>query len=178
MKHQEQTRTGRMLKIVQVLAWVVLMLYVAEAGAILISYTIACFNTEGTKNIYRGLNLCDLRQFSFWYYTGFVFLMVALPLMKSWICFLVIKTLSKFNLKNPFTMEVARRLEKICFGTLGTWFVTLLSTVYTGLLMKITGKTYGNWLSTEFIAMVGLLFIITTVFRRGVEIQSENELTV
>jgi hypothetical protein len=75
-------------------------------------------------------------------------------------------------------MEVARRLEKISFVALGTWVVTLLSNVYSSLLMKITGKLYGTWLSTEFIFMVGLLFIIATVFKRGVEIQSENELTV
>ncbi|HEV3222317.1 MAG TPA: DUF2975 domain-containing protein [Puia sp.] len=178
MKFKTQRSSEKLLKIMPVLAWVVLILYVAEAGAILISYTISCINPEGTKDFYMGLNLYDLRQFGFWYYTGFVFFMVALPLMKSWISFLVIKTLSKFNLKNPFSMEVARRLEKICFATLGTWFVTLLSNIYTSLLMKITGKLYGNWLSTEFIFMVGLLFIITTVFKRGVEIQSENELTV
>ena len=178
MKLKTQRSSEQLLKIMPILAWVVFIGFMVEAGAILFSYTVSCINPEGAKNLYNGLNLYDLRQFSFWYYTGFVFFMVALPLMKSWVSFLVIKTLSKFNLKNPFTMEVARRLEKISFVTLGTWFVTLLSNVYTSLLMKITGKLYGNWLSTEFIFMVGLLFIISTVFKRGVEIQSENELTV
>jgi hypothetical protein len=98
--------------------------------------------------------------------------------MKSWVSFLVIKTISKFNLRNPFTMEVARSLEKISFALLGIWFVTLLNNIYSSLLQKITGRPYGNWLSTEFIFMVGLLFIIATVFKRGVEIQSENDLTV
>ncbi len=178
MKLQTQSSSVKLLKIMPALTWIVLGLYVAEAGAILISYTISCINPEGAKNIYMGLNLYDLRQFSFWYYTGSVFFLVVLPLMKSWIAFLVVKTLSKFNLKNPFTMEVARRLDKICFFTLGTWFVTLLSNLYISLLMEITGKLYGNRLSTDFIFMVGLMFIISTVFRRGVEIQSENELTV
>jgi len=98
--------------------------------------------------------------------------------MKAWISFLVVKTLSKFNLQNPFTMEVAGRLEKISLFALATWFVTLLNNIYVSLIMKTTGKNAGNILSTEFIFMVGILFIITTVFRRGVEIQSENELTV
>jgi hypothetical protein len=75
-------------------------------------------------------------------------------------------------------MEVAGRLEKICLFALGTWFATLANNKYVSLLMKLTGKNSGNQLSTEFIFRIGLLFIITTVFRRGVEIQSENELTV
>ena len=178
MKLKTKRSSEKLLKIMPVLAWIVVMLYVAEAGAILISYTISCINPEGAKNIYMGLNLYDLRQVSIWYYTGSVFFMVALPLMKAWISFLVVKILSKFNLQNPFTMEVAGRLEKICFFALGTWFVTLLNNIYISLLTNITGKNSGNRLSTEFIFMVGLLFIITTVFKRGVEIQSENELTV
>jgi hypothetical protein len=178
MKLKTQRSSEQLLKIMPTLAWVIFIGYMIEAGAILVSYVISCVNPEGAKNLYMGLDLYSLRQSSFWEYSGYVFFMVALPIMKSCVAFQVIKTLSKFNLKNPFTMEVARRLEKISFVALGTWVVTLLSNVYTSLLMKITGKLYGTRLSTEFIFMVGLLFIIATVFKRGVEIQSENELTV
>ena len=178
MKLKTQRSSEQLLKIMPVLAWVVFVGYIIEAGAILISYAVSLVNPEGAKNLYMGLNMYNLRQFSFWYYTGSVFFLVALPVMKSWVSFLVIKTISKFNLRNPFTMEVARSLEKISFALLGIWFVTLLNNIYSSLLQKITGRPYGNWLSTEFIFMVGLLFIIATVFKRGVEIQSENDLTV
>ena len=42
----------------------------------------------------------------------------------------------------------------------------------------LTGELHGNWISGEFIFMVGLVFIISQVFKRGVEIQAENDLTV
>ncbi len=90
MKLKTQRSSEKLLKIMPFLAWIVLMLYMAEAGAILISYTISCTNPEGARNIYMGLNLYDLRQVSFWYYTGSVFFMVVLPLMKSWVSFLVV----------------------------------------------------------------------------------------
>jgi hypothetical protein len=178
MKIKTQRSAEKLLKIMPTLAWIVFFGFMIEAGAILVSYFISWSKPEGAKNLYNGLNLYDLRQFNFWYYTLSVSFLVALPIMKSWVSFQVIKTLSKFNLKNPFTMEVAMRLEKISLLTLGTWFVTLLSNILTSWLLKITGKLYGNWLSGEFIFMVGLLFIISTVFKRGVEIQSENDLTV
>jgi hypothetical protein len=98
--------------------------------------------------------------------------------MKSFVWFLVIKTLSKINLVNPFKMEVALTLEKISYVLFGTWIVGILSSAYTSRLLKITGELFGSWMTGEFIFMAGLVFIISQIFKRGVEIQSENELTV
>jgi hypothetical protein len=178
MKNKAQTRTGQILSVMLILAWVAFIGFFIEAGAILVSYIVSCSNPEGARNLYKGLNLYNLRQFSFWYYTLSVSFLVVLSLLKSLVSYLVIKTLSKFNMENPFTMGVAKRLEMISYVAFGTWLVTMLSDVYSGWLLKISGKLYGNWLSGEFIIVVGLLFIISQVFKRGVEIQSENDLTV
>ena len=178
MKSKTQTKTEQMLIVLHILAWLAFVGLMIECGAILISYTISCSNPAGAKNLYNGLNLYDLRQFNFWYYTGAVSYMVVLSILKALVSYQVIKILSKFNLKNPFSLEVAGRLEKISYIALGTWVVTLLSNVYIGWLQKITGKLYVTQLSGEFIFMVALVFVIAQVFKRGVEIQSENDLTV
>jgi hypothetical protein len=178
MKSKTQTKTEQMLIVLHILAWLAFVGLMIQCAAILISYTVSYSNPAGARNLYNGLNLYDLRQFNFWYYTGAVSYMVVLLVLKTLVVFQVIKILSKFNLKNPFTLEVAGRLEKISYIALGTWVVTLLSNVYLGWLQKITGKLFGNQLSGEFIFMVGLVFIIAQVFKRGVEIQSENDLTV
>jgi hypothetical protein len=178
MKNKEQTRTEQVLKVMTILAWVAFVGFVIEAGAILVSYIVSCINPEAAKNLYKGLDLYNLSQFNFAYYTLSVCFLVALPIMKSLVSYQVIKTLSQFNLKNPFTMEVAKRLEEISYTLFKTWLVVMLSNVYTGFLLKITGTLNGSWLSGEFIAMVGLVYVISQVFKRGVEIQSENELTV
>ncbi|RYY11044.1 MAG: DUF2975 domain-containing protein, partial [Chitinophagaceae bacterium] len=49
---------------------------------------------------------------------------------------------------------------------------------YTSWLLKKTGQLYGSLLSGEFIFMVGLVYIISKIFKRGVEIQTENDLTI
>jgi hypothetical protein len=178
MKSKTQTKTEQVLIVLHILAWLAFVGLMIEGGAILISYSISCSNPAGAKNLYNGLNLYDLRQFNFWYYTGAVSYMVVLLVLKALVSFQVIRILSKFNLKNPFTPEVAGRLEKISYIALGTWVVTMLSNIYLGWLQKTTGKLFGNQLSGEFIFMVALVFIIAQVFKRGVEIQSENDLTV
>jgi len=173
-----KTKTEQILEVMKILAWVAAIGYAIEAGVILISYGMSCVNPEGAKNLYKGLNFYDLMRFSFWHYTLSVSFMVLLSAMKSYVWFLVISTISKINLLNPFKMEVAQKLERISYVLFGTWLVAMLAGAQTAWVMQITGKLYGNWVSGEFIFIAGLVFIISQIFKRGIEIQSEIDLTV
>jgi hypothetical protein len=178
MDIKAKTRTEQILTVMQILAWVAFIGYMVEAGAILVSYGVTILNPDGAKNLYRGLNLNDLRVFNFWDYTHSVSFLVALSAMKSYVWYLVIKT--KIKLANPFTIEVTRILERISYVLFGIWLVGMLSNAHNGWLLKRTGELFESWNSGEFvfIFMAGLVFIISQIFKRGVEIQSENELTV
>lgn len=178
MEVKTNSRTGQILDIMYILAWVAFIGLMIEAGAILISYGVSCVNPEAARKLYKGLDLYPLRQYSFWHYTQSVSFLVALSAMKAFIFFMVIKTLSKVNLKNPFTIEVARIIEKISYVLLGTWIITILNNAQNGGLLKRTGIFIEDRDAGEFIFMAGLVFIISQVFRRGVELQSENDLTV
>jgi hypothetical protein len=178
MEIKTKSRTEQILTVMHILAWVAFIGFTIEAGAILVSFGVSCVNPEGAKNLYKGLNLYGLRQFNFWHYTLHVSFMVLLSILKSYVWFMVIKTVSKLNLTNPFKMEVANKLEKISYVLFGTWIVALLSITHSIWLLKITGEQPGNEVSGEFIFVAGLVFIISQVFKRGVEIQTENELTV
>lgn len=173
-----KAQTVQILTVMRILAWVAAVGFLIEAGAILVSFAVSCINPDAAGNLYKGFDLYNLRQFNFWYYVGSVSFLVALPAMKSFVWFLVIKVLSKINLMNPFKMEVAQILEKISYVLFGTWLVGMLSSAYAHWLLKITGELHGESVSGEFIFMAGLVFIISQIFKRGVEIQSENELTV
>jgi hypothetical protein len=104
--------------------------------------------------------------------------MIAVIVLEAYIAYLVIKVLSKIKLSNPFTLEVVNILEKISYFMFGTWMVAGLYYVYTKWLSKeITGLPE-NLVSGEFIFLAGIVFVFSQIFKRGVEIQSENELTV
>jgi hypothetical protein len=178
MEIRTKTKTEQILTVMLILTWVVFIGLMIQAGAILFTYGISCVNPEAGKNLYKGLNLYDLEQFNFWYYTLSVAFMVAISCMKAFMSFLVIKTLSKVNLANPFKIEVAQILERISYVQLGIWVVSLINNGYAYWLLEITGEQHGNEVSGEFLFVAGLVFIISQVFKRGVEIQSENELTV
>ena len=172
------TRTKQVLRVMYIVAWVVYIGVMIKAGAILISYGVSCVNPEASKNLYLGLNLYPLKQFSFFHYSISVFFMVAVLCMKAIILFLVIKALSKVNLVNPFTIEVARVLEKISYVLLVSWVISISNDMHIDWLTKQTGVVQPGRSTEEFIFMAGLVFIIAQIFRRGVEIQSENDLTI
>lgn len=178
MEVKTNSRTGQILDFMYILAWVAFIGLMIEAGAILISYGVSCVNPEAARNLYKGMDLYPLRHYSFWYYTQSVSLIFALSAMKSFILFLVIKTLSKVNLKSPFTIEVARTLEKISYVFFGTWIIAIINNAQNEGLLKRAGIFIEDRDAGEFLFMAGLVFIISQVFKRGVELQSENELTV
>ena len=174
----KKTRTFQILTIMHILAWVAFVGFMIEAGAVFVSYAVSIVKPETAMNLYKGLDLYSLRQFNGWHYTGAVSFIVALSLMKAYVSFLVIKTLSKMNLLNPFTMEVAKKMEKISYVLLEIWIVSMLKNAHTGWLLKTTGGLQGGWVNGDFIFMAALVFVLSQIFKRGVEIQSENELTV
>ncbi len=161
-----------------VLTWIAFIGLMIETGAILVSYVVSCFNPGAAKNLYKNLNLQELRAFSLGQYTMSVSFVLAISGMKAFVLFLVIKALSKVNLANPFTSEVARLLEKISYILLEIWIIVVLNNEHAGWLLKRTGITSESRSAEEFIFMAGLVFIISQIFKRGVEMQSENDLTV
>lgn len=173
-----KTRTESILTVMHVLAWIAFVGLMIEAGAKISYYGVSLLNQETTKKLYMGLDLYDLMKFSFGYYTLTAAFLIAISCLKAHIAYQVVKLLSKINLANPFTPEVATLMENISYTTFATWLVAM---VYNGLaegILRIAGNNQTQQISGEFIFMAGVVFVISQIFRRGIEIQTENELTV
>lgn len=173
-----KTRTEQILNVMRVLTWLAFIGYSIEAGTVLVSYVISYFNPEGSRDFYKGVDLFDLREVSFWFYTQVMSFMVVVSVMKAYVFFLVIKIFTKIDLNDPFKMDFALRLEKISYVLFGLSIVGMISRGHTGYLLDVTGVEYGLKFTGEFLFMAGLIFIISQIFKRGVELQSENDLTV
>lgn len=173
-----QLKTDKLLAFMHVLAWIVFIGLLIKTGAILFSYGISTASPQGAKNLYLGLNLYPLRQYSFWDYSTHLSLLVALVMLEAYIAYLVIRVLATIKLSHPFTIEVAQLLERISHFILGAWVLVLVYNAHTKWLAKRVEGMEINLISAEFIFLAGLVFIIAQVFKKGVEMQTENELTV
>lgn len=173
-----KTKTERILAVMNVLSWIVFIGLLIQGGAIMGSYFVSVANPEGAKNFYLGLDLFPLRKSNIWHYSIVVFSMITLLGFKAYTAYLVIRILSKINLANSFKISIAILIEKVSYVILGTWVVAMLANVYNEWLSKSGLSLQGNWNSGEFIFLAGVIFIIAQIFKKGIEIQSENELTI
>ena len=173
-----KTRTEQILSVLSIVAWIAFIGYAMEAGAELVIYIASGVTPEELGKLNNNLNVFHLRQWNVLYYSRFVLTPILLSLMKSYVWFLVIKILRKIKLLNPFTKEVAHKLERISYILFGIWIAGVVADAFSSWLFEIPGWHNGNSGTGAFLFMGGLVFIISQIFRRGVEIQSENDLTV
>jgi hypothetical protein len=173
-----KTKTEIILIITNILAWLAIAGFIIKAGAILISYGVSIGNPEGAKNLYMGMNLYNLRQFDFWHYTGVVVHMIIILGAEAYTAFLVTKVLSKIKMASPFTIEISKLLEKISYVILAIWAVAMLYNAHMQWLSKQVSGLQENLFSEESLFISGVVFVFAQIFKKGVELQSENELTV
>ncbi|MBI2417820.1 MAG: DUF2975 domain-containing protein [Ignavibacteriales bacterium] len=114
-------------------------------------------------------------------YTGIVynlfwniFIIVGIQILKKFLFTLTIGT--------PFTLENAKRLRMLAFMIiLVPLLLHIVCRLFINLTIPVTNgyiTIKGNWDTFEYIFIGGLVFIISEVFRKGVLLQEENNLTV
>ena len=88
----------------------------------------------------------------------------------------------KLNLVKPFSTEMAGLIEKISLEALSIAIVSVIADQYTKRLIQ-TGYDVSHieeyWDDiAAFLMMAAIVFVISQIFKKGIEIQNENDLTV
>ena len=172
------SNTKQVLRVLYFLTWIAFIAVSVKAGAIIISFVVSWMNPEAARDIYKGMDLHALKAFSTWHYSLAVAFMVVVLCLKATVLELAIKAMSKVNLANPFSSGVARIMEKISYTLLAASVIAILGNIHADWILKKTGLELEQSAGGEFLFVAGLVFVISQIFKRGVELQSENELTV
>jgi hypothetical protein len=160
------------------ISWVVFIGLLIQTGAIIISFSVSITNAEAAKDLFLGLDLYDLRLFSFRHYVIAVFLMINIVLLKAYAAYLSIKLLTKIKLSNPFKDKIASLIEKISYVVLVIGGTVIVASAQNDWLAKNGVHTPFHLDPGGILLLAGILFIVAHIFKRGVLIQSENELTI
>ena len=104
--------------------------------------------------------------------------MVVILVLEAMVAYVVARVLSKIKMANPFTIEVSKKLEKVSYLLLMTWVAAMFYNGHEQWLSKQIPGLQQNLISTEFLFLAGVIFVFAQIFKKGVEIQTENELTV
>lgn len=174
------TQPGLML--ITIVIWSIFIGLCIQAGAILFTFIYSLFNPIVAQNLYEGLNLSALMEQDIRHYIGLLSLIVAITGLKAYIFYLMIRIFLKINLTHPFSKEVSKLISKIGQVTVEIALFIIFTNAYVKWLSKrafdlpALGEYMGG--AFEYFLMGIIIYAISKVFKRGLEIQSENELTV
>lgn len=170
-------KTKKILKIMYVLSWIVFIGLSIKTGAIVISYMVSVGNPEASKNLFDGLDLSEFYNYDFKQYSFIVSYKVALFAIETYITFLVIKLLKALNLEKPFNIKVQKLMQSISYSIFNLWLLAMLHNTHIRYIAK-KHQFSMDLFSSDFIFLAGVIFIFAQIVKRGIEIQSENELTI
>lgn len=170
------------LMFITVVIWIIFIGLCIKAGTLMIMFTYSLFKPVVSQNLYESLNLNTLQDNHFWYYVATLSFIILVAFLKAYIFYLMLKVFSKINLVHPFSIEITKLISKIAAVSIQTGISIIIATSY----IEWVGKRFEQYISVggflgsslEYIFMGAIVYAIAQVFKRGVEIQSENELTI
>jgi hypothetical protein len=170
-------KTKKLLKIMHVLAWLVFVGLLIRVGTIITTYFISIGNEQAAGNLFDKVDLSKYYNYSFIQYSLIVGYKVFVFTIEAYIAFLITKLLSKLNLEAPFNTKVQILMQKISYSIFYLWIIAMVHNTHVqfiGLRYKFPMELF----SSDFIFLAGIIFIFAQIVKRGIELQSENELTI
>lgn len=165
-----------------VIAWLIFVGLSIEAGGLVVNFFFSLYNPEFVQNLYQKLDLStmySLNKLAFFGIYGFILI---ISILKAILFYVVIMLMHKMDLSKPFNTFVAQKISQISYMTLS---IGLLSYIGRELVKKLTAQGFVTdklstfWVDSQaFIIMGAVIYIIAIIFKKGIEIQMENELTI
>ena len=172
-------KTIQILKLLTAFAWLVFVGLCVKAGAMLMSLVLSSlFENQASSLFYTDLDLSEVYVFSAIAYYSLAVCLLLSALSQAIIFFFVIKLCSKVDVQNPFSEHVSMGLTKISYLSLVVGVASLIGLAVSKWLAEYGLKVNVEWSADAYIFMTCVLFLLAMFFKRGVEIQKENQLTI
>lgn len=174
--------SGIIFKILHIIVWIIFVGLCIEAGGLLVNFGFSIFKPESVKYLYQKLDLSQIyNQSQFAFYSLYSFILI-IAVIKAYMFYQVIKLTTKFDLSRPFNGYVAKQINQISYSTFSIGILSYLARQTSGRLQHQgfdTASLNQFWGDAQaYVLMAAVIFIIASIFSRGVELQKENDMTV
>ncbi|MEY3500052.1 MAG: hypothetical protein RL308_1721 [Bacteroidota bacterium] len=181
-----KTNVDFTFKLLNVISWILFVGLAIETGGYITNAVVTLFfNSEWAGHFWGHIDLSSLYNYNFGFFIGFTFLIIIVSLLKTILFYQTVSIFhkKKVNLANPFNETVKEYIFNFAFIALGIG------------LFSYAGKSFSHWLMSQGLQMPALenvklggsdvwlfmgitLLIFAKIFKKGIELQTENELTV
>lgn len=168
--------------VVKIVSWVIFVGLCIEAGGLIVNFIFSLYKPEFVQNLYQKLDLSVMYERSKWTFFSMYSFILVISILKAVLFYVVIRLVSKIDLTKPFNSFVSRQISLMSYYTFS---IGILSYIAREIAKNLQHRGYvidslnQFWADSQaFILMAAVIYVIATIFSKGVEIQNENDLTV
>jgi hypothetical protein len=160
-------------------AYIIFVGLCIEAGGLIVNFIFSLFKPEFIQNLYQKLDLTVMYKESKLAFFGIYGFILFISGMKAFLFYVVIRLMHKMDLTKPFDTFVSNQILQISYYTLSIGLFSYIARQITNNLMHygfVTDSLNQFWADSQaFILMGAVIYIIATIFKKGVDIQEEND---
>lgn len=177
--------TTQILKLLHILSWIIFLGLCIEAGGLIFNTVYAMYKPVVAGHFWNGLDLSALYTSDKGHFLTQTALMSIIAVMKALIFFLIIKLFydKKFSFSRPFNPAIKRMVFNTAYLCLGAGLFSKWSANYAAWIQEkgiplpdVEALQSGG--ADVWLFMAVVLMVIGQVFKKGIELQTENDLTV
>lgn len=165
-----------------IVAWIIFVGLSIEAGALLVNFFFSLYKPEFVQNLYQKLDLSVMYKGSRLAFFGIYGFILSIAILKACLFYIVVRLMHKMDLSKPFNTFVSSQISQISYYTLSIGLLGYIARQLAKNLMHygfVTDNLNQFWTDSQaFIFMGAVIYIIATIFKKGVDLQNENDLTV
>lgn len=169
-------------KALHIIAWIIFVGLCIEACGLLVNFIFSIVKPESVSNLYQKLDLSEMYKRSQWAFFGMYSFILFIAGLKAYLFYTLIMLLYKLDLSKPFNNFVSKKILDIssCTFSIGIFSViarqTAKNLTHYGYSVDMLNQFWED--GQAFILMAAVIYVIANIFKRGVELQTENDLTV
>lgn len=178
--------TQQILNVLQVLSWIIFIGLCIEAGGVIFNALYVLFyNPAGVYHYADGSTLAALLHYDQSQYVVQVTLMTIVSILRALLFYLIVKVLyeKKLDMVKPFNKAISRFISNMAYVCLG---IALFSSWGAGCVKQLVAKgvlmpsieTLNLGGADVWLFMSITLFVIVQIFKRGIELQQDHDLTI
>jgi hypothetical protein len=180
---EAQVKTKNIVfKGLMIVSWLIFIGLCIEAGGLIVNFVFSLYNPEFVQNLYQKLDLSEIYEQSKWAFFVLYSFILVISVLKAYLFYIVVILVTKINLSKPFNNFVSRQVSQISYYTLSIGLLSFLARQTTKNLQQqgyVIDQLNQFWVDSQaFILMGAVIYIIATIFSKGVDYQEELEETV
>lgn len=176
------TTNNFVFTVLKIIAWIIFVGLCIEAGGLVVNFIFSIVNPAFVSKLYQKLDLSDMYAKSKWAFFSMYSFILVIALLKAGLFYKLIMLLTKIDPLKPFSDFAARQILEISYYTFAIGFFSYFARQSAKTVAHhgyLTDNLNPFWEDAQaFILMGAVVYVIAQIFKRGLDLQNENDLTV